>query len=149
MGGSNSNLAEIDESSEGYHVLRVQENSPAKRSGMESFFDFILAIDQTRLNQDNDNLKELLQANVNKETKLTVYSSKTQSIRVVLVTPSNDWGGQGLLGKRTRYCCCVCVTQVFSFLQEPVFAFAHSRERTRTFGMSWRFIHLVPQKQLD
>lgn len=99
MGGSNSNLAEIDESSEGYHVLRVQENSPAKRSGMESFFDFILAIDQTRLNQDNDNLKELLQANLNKETKLTVYSSKTQTIRVVTITPSNDWGGQGLLGE--------------------------------------------------
>lgn len=100
MGGSNSNLAEIDESSEGYHVLRVQENSPAKKAGMESFFDFILAIDQTRLNQDNDNLKELLAANLNKETKLTVYSSKTQTIRVVNVTPSNDWGGQGLLGEK-------------------------------------------------
>ncbi|XP_063699849.1 Golgi reassembly-stacking protein 2 isoform X2 [Culicoides brevitarsis] len=104
MGGSNSNLAEIDESSEGYHVLRVQDNSPGKIAGMESFFDFILAIDQTRLNQDNDSLKSMLQANLNKETKLTVYSSKTQTIRVITVIPRNDWGGQGLLGVSIRFC---------------------------------------------
>jgi hypothetical protein len=104
MGTSNSNLTAEDDSTEGYHVLRVQENSPGQIGGLESFFDFILAIDKTRLNQDNDTLKQLLQTNINREIKLTVYSSKSQSIRIVNVTPSSDWGGQGLLGVSIRFC---------------------------------------------
>uniref|UniRef100_A0A3B4FGL1 Golgi reassembly stacking protein 2 n=1 Tax=Pundamilia nyererei TaxID=303518 RepID=A0A3B4FGL1_9CICH len=34
---------------EGYHVLRVQENSPGRRAGLEPFFDFIISICDTRL----------------------------------------------------------------------------------------------------
>lgn len=45
---------------EGYHVLRVQEGSPGQQAGLEAFFDFIVAIGNTRLNQDNDTLKNLL-----------------------------------------------------------------------------------------
>jgi hypothetical protein len=48
---------------------------------LEAFFDFIVAIGGTRLDQDNDTLKELLKKNCNKEIMMTVYSSKTQSIR--------------------------------------------------------------------
>jgi len=104
MGTTNSNLAVEDDSTEGYHVLRVQDNSPGQLGGLESFFDFILAIDKTRLNQDNDTLKQLLQSNVEKEIKLTVYSSKSQSIRVLSVIPSSNWSGQGLLGVSIRFC---------------------------------------------
>lgn len=35
--------------SEGYHVLRVQDNSPGQRAGLESFFDFILSVNDHRL----------------------------------------------------------------------------------------------------
>lgn len=35
---------------------------------------------------------------------MTVYSSKTQTIRTVKITPSNLWGGQGLLGVSIRFC---------------------------------------------
>lgn len=35
---------------------------------------------------------------------LQVYSSKTQQFREVTLTPSADWGGQGLLGLSIRYC---------------------------------------------
>lgn len=89
---------------EGYHVLRVQDNSPGQKAGLEAFFDFIVAIGNTRLDQDNDTLKELLKANKEKEIKVTVYSSKTQNIRVVSMTPSETWGGQGLLGVSIRFC---------------------------------------------
>ncbi len=65
---------------EGYHVLRVQENSPGSRAGLEAFFDFIVAIGNTRLDQDNDTLKDLLKANLEKEISMTVYSSKTQTV---------------------------------------------------------------------
>ncbi|XP_071516186.1 uncharacterized protein Grasp65 [Panulirus ornatus] len=89
---------------EGYHVLRVQENSPGQLAGLEAFFDFIVSIGNTRLDQDNDTLKELLKNSIEKELKMTVYSSKTQTIRSVNITPSNLWGGQGLLGVSIRFC---------------------------------------------
>lgn len=89
---------------EGYHVLRVQEGSPGQQAGLEAFFDFIVAIGNTRLDQDNDTLKELLKAGVNKELTITVYSSKTQSVRRTKIVPSMTWGGQGLLGVSIRFC---------------------------------------------
>uniref|UniRef100_A0A3Q3AHI9 Golgi reassembly stacking protein 2 n=1 Tax=Kryptolebias marmoratus TaxID=37003 RepID=A0A3Q3AHI9_KRYMA len=90
--------------SEGYHVLRVQENSPGHRAGLEPFFDFIVSINHTRLNKDNDTLKDLLKASVEKPVKMLVYSSKTLELRETTVTPSNLWGGQGLLGVSIRFC---------------------------------------------
>ena len=54
-------------------------------------------------NQDNDTLKDLLKSNIEKPVKMTVYSSKTQSVRDVSITPSHNWGGQGLLGVSIRY----------------------------------------------
>jgi len=36
--------------------------------------------------------------------KMTVYSSKTQTVREVNITPSQTWGGQGLLGVSIRFC---------------------------------------------
>jgi len=89
---------------EGYHVLRVQEGSPGQKAGLEAFFDFVVAIGNTRLNQDNDTLKHLLKANIEKEISMTVYSSKSQTIREVFITPSTLWGGQGLLGVSIRFC---------------------------------------------
>ncbi|XP_065359213.1 Golgi reassembly-stacking protein 2 [Calliphora vicina] len=89
---------------EGYHVLKVQDNSPGQKAGLEAFFDFIIAIAGTRLDQDNDMLKELLKQNVDKPVKIVVYSSKTQTVRELTLTPSSGWGGQGLLGVSIRFC---------------------------------------------
>ncbi|MEE6489580.1 hypothetical protein FKM82_015620 [Ascaphus truei] len=103
MGGSQS--VEIPGGgTEGYHVLRVQENSPGHRAGLEPFFDFIVSINGLRLNKDNDTLKDLLKANVEKPVKMVAYSSKTLELRETSVTPSNMWGGQGLLGVSIRFC---------------------------------------------
>lgn len=98
---------------------------------MEPFFDFIVSINTTRLvrkplscaktkrlfhislmfppppssqNKDNDTLKDLLKASVEKPVKMLVYSSKTLELREATVTPSNLWGGQGLLGVSIRFC---------------------------------------------
>ncbi|XP_009465837.1 PREDICTED: Golgi reassembly-stacking protein 1 [Nipponia nippon] len=86
------------------YVLQVQENSPAQQGGLEPFFDFILAIGHTRLNKENNMLKDLLKANAEKAVKLEVYNIKTMKIREVEVIPSNMWGGQGLLGASVRFC---------------------------------------------
>ncbi|XP_010078834.1 PREDICTED: Golgi reassembly-stacking protein 1 [Pterocles gutturalis] len=85
-------------------VLQVQENSPAQQGGLEPFFDFIIAIGHTRLNKENNMLKDLLKANAEKAVKLEVYNIKTMKIREVEVIPSNMWGGQGLLGASVRFC---------------------------------------------
>lgn len=89
---------------EGYHVHGVQEDSPAERAGLEPFFDFIISIGHNRLNQENDMLKDLLKANVEKPVKMEVYSTKTMRMRELEVVPSNMWGGQGLLGASVRFC---------------------------------------------
>jgi len=104
MGGSQSVPEIPGGGTEGYHVLRVQDGSPGQKAGLEAFFDFIVAIGNTRLNQDNDTLKHLLKANVEKEIAVTVYSSKTQTVRETFLTPSTLWGGQGLLGVSIRFC---------------------------------------------
>nr|CAD7407134.1 unnamed protein product [Timema poppensis] len=82
----------------------VQDGSPGQKAGLEAFFDFIVAIENTRLDQDNDTLKELLKAGLDKPIRMTVYSSKTQSVREVVIVPSTSWGGQGLLGVSIRFC---------------------------------------------
>lgn len=84
--------------------MQVQDNSPGQRAGLEAFFDFIVAIGTTRLDQDNDTLKELLKKNVENSIRMTIYSSKTQTVREVNITPSQTWGGQGLLGVSIRFC---------------------------------------------
>ncbi|XP_025907705.1 Golgi reassembly-stacking protein 1 [Nothoprocta perdicaria] len=93
-----------DGGAEGFHVHGVQENSPAQQGGLEPFFDFIIAIGHTRLNKENNMLKDLLKANVEKPVKLEVYNIKTMKIREVEVIPNNMWGGQGLLGASVRFC---------------------------------------------
>ncbi|KAJ8374986.1 hypothetical protein SKAU_G00055660 [Synaphobranchus kaupii] len=89
---------------DGYHVHGVQESSPAGKAGLEPFFDFIISIGNNRLNKENDMLKDLLKANVEKPVKLEVYSIKAMRIRELEVVPSNMWGGQGLLGASVRFC---------------------------------------------
>uniref|UniRef100_A0A3B5B6I8 Golgi reassembly-stacking protein 1-like n=1 Tax=Stegastes partitus TaxID=144197 RepID=A0A3B5B6I8_9TELE len=104
MGLPQSSFLSDGGTNSGYHVHGVQEESPALKAGLEPFFDFILSIGNTRLNKESDLLKDLLKANVEKAVKLEVYNTKTQRVRELEVTPSNMWGGQGLLGASVRFC---------------------------------------------
>nr|XP_022913622.1 Golgi reassembly-stacking protein 2 [Onthophagus taurus] len=89
---------------EGYHILKVQENSPGSKAGLQAFFDYIVAINGTRLNEDNDTLKTLLKAGIGKQVPITVFSSKTQTVRTLSIELSDSWGGQGLLGVSIQFC---------------------------------------------
>lgn len=55
-------------------------------------------------NKENSMFKDLLKANMEKPVKLEVYNTKTMKVRELEVTPSNMWGGQGLLGASVRFC---------------------------------------------
>lgn len=85
-------------------IDKVQDSSPGAKAGLEAFFDFIIAVNGSRLDQDNDTLKTILNANVDKPVKLLVYSSKTTSLKEVTLVPSRMWGGQGVLGVSIRFC---------------------------------------------
>lgn len=103
MGGSQS-AAFPGGRTEGFHVLRVQENSPGYWAGLEPFFDFIISAGDRRLDKDDNALRELLLGNVEKSLKMAIYNTKTQAVREISATPSNLWGGQGLLGVSIRFC---------------------------------------------
>ncbi|XP_046914925.2 uncharacterized protein LOC124495562 [Dermatophagoides farinae] len=102
MGGSQS--TEIPGGgTEGFHVLKVQDDSPGSRAGLEPYFDYIIVAGNTRLNQMNDDLKDILKSHVDKSLRLLVYNSKYQNVRQVDIVPTNNWNGQGLLGVSIRY----------------------------------------------
>ncbi|KAM4728191.1 Golgi reassembly-stacking protein 1a [Anableps anableps] len=88
----------------GYHVHGIQPNSPAEKAGLQPFFDFILSLDNNRLSEENEQLKELLKASMERAVRMEVYSTKTTRVRELEVVPSNMWGGQGLLGASVRFC---------------------------------------------
>ena len=65
---------------------------------------FILCCFLTIQDKDDDTLKKLLKENEERPVRVLVYSSKTLSVREVTLTPTNRWGGQGLLGVSIRFC---------------------------------------------
>lgn len=88
----------------GYHVLKVQDDSPGAKAGLEPFFDFIVTINGVRLLEDNDVFKSTLKNNLDRPVELELYNAKLQGTRKVILIPSTSWGGQGLLGVSIRFC---------------------------------------------
>lgn len=87
----------------GYRVLGVQPNSPASKVGLVSFFDFIVAADGVSLEKLDNTFIEMIKASVDKPLPITVYNYKSMTKRDVSITPSNSWGGQGMLGVTIRF----------------------------------------------
>lgn len=97
----------------GYRVLGVQPNSPASAAGLVSFLDFLVGVNGEMLMGSGEGLQEgdeyedidfpaLLQENNGKELELLVHNIKSNSQRLVKITPSSEWGGAGLLGVTIR-----------------------------------------------
>ncbi|KAG0085187.1 Golgi reassembly-stacking protein 2 [Podila epicladia] len=90
----------------GYHVLQVKEDSPAYRAGIRPFFDYIVAINGIRLNEENSVIHEQMQASEEKSLTMDVYSTREQAGRRVEMIPTRKWGDGtgGLLGCSIRFC---------------------------------------------
>ncbi|KAL7472204.1 hypothetical protein ACHAXS_012536 [Conticribra weissflogii] len=97
----------------GYRVLGVQPNSPASAAGLVSFLDFLVGCNGEMLLGSGEGLEEgeeyddvdfpgVLRDNVGKELELLVHNIKSNSQRLVKITPTADWGGAGLLGVTIR-----------------------------------------------
>lgn len=86
-----------------HQVLRVHPNSPGSRAGLKAYFDFIVAIGNTRFNKEDGSLREILKASVDEKLKMIVYNTRTKRTREVEIAPSTSWGGNGLLGVSIKH----------------------------------------------
>ncbi|KAI8380897.1 GRASP55/65 PDZ-like domain-containing protein [Radiomyces spectabilis] len=105
MGGTQS----TEQGRHGFHVLKVKENSPAFLAGIEQFFDYIISINGTSLeNGDSQILLKTLEESKDNPVTLQVYSSKEDAIREVVITPNDQWhtdpNEKSLLGCSIRFC---------------------------------------------
>eukprot|EP00164_Ancoracysta_twista_P003443 GFYU01004594.1.p1 GENE.GFYU01004594.1~~GFYU01004594.1.p1 ORF type:complete len:236 (-),score=40.36 GFYU01004594.1:198-905(-) len=80
-----------------WHVLDVYANSPASRAGLEPFTDYIVGTPEF-LFKNEDDLFQLVKNNMGSAIKMFVYSTRTETVREVEVTPDATWGGSGSLG---------------------------------------------------
>ena len=87
----------------GYRVLGVQPNSPASTAVLVSFLDFLVGVNGEMLMGSGEGLKEgdeyddidfhdLLKENNGKQLELLVHNIKSNSQRLVNITPSSEWG---------------------------------------------------------
>lgn len=85
-----------------YRVMKVFQGSPASRSGLSSFEDFIVAVNGTLVESDKTSLANVLKDNEGKEVALVVYNVVDARRRDVALRPVK-WNGPGLLGAAVRY----------------------------------------------
>jgi len=95
MGGAESHLSSI----RGFQIVRVANNSPAHVAGLVPFFDFVLAVDNLPLDEDNKGFFfDYVKKNKGHRIALKIFNLRIQATRDVSVVPSDTWGGIGLLG---------------------------------------------------
>lgn len=103
MGAGQSAEVEIGGSSMGYQVLRVYPDSPGSEAGLKAYFDFIVAIGNTRFNKEDGSLREILKASVDQKIRMIVYNTSSKNVREVDIVPTTSWGGSGLLGVSIKH----------------------------------------------
>ena len=98
-----ANQSDIDyEALSGYRVMKVFSGSPASRSGLAPFEDFIIAVNGSVVHSDTSTLSNVLREHEGKELALVVWNCVDSKARNVGLTPV-QWNGPGLLGAAVRY----------------------------------------------
>ena len=111
MGNNHSSVnKDIDDSSlsskeqKAFSILHVSPGGPASRAKLTPYFDYIISVNGINVVQEAPNVvAEMAKTHINKPLRFSVYNSRTDTIREVSVVPSNNWGGNGLLGCSIRY----------------------------------------------
>lgn len=97
------------ESRFGYHVLRVKPDSPASKATLSSYFDYIVAVNDQLVLEDNQALLANAAKNsLDQPLNLSVYNSRNDTLRRLSITPSLNWGDEhgGMLGCSVRFVEC-------------------------------------------
>ena len=84
------------------HVLEVEVDSPAELAGLQPGTDYLLGTADLVFSEASV-LSEELSLHVDKTTEFYVYNSETDQVRVAVIMPSKQWGGEGLLGANVAY----------------------------------------------
>ena len=87
----------------GYRVLGVQPGSPASAVGLVSFFDFVVACDGVELRELDSTFIDKIKGSEDVPLPCSVYNLKSRRTRDVSITPTRNWGGQGMLGVTIRF----------------------------------------------
>ncbi|KAF7422660.1 hypothetical protein PC9H_010816 [Pleurotus ostreatus] len=94
MGASQSS-SQAQPPSKALHVLRVTPASPASKTTIEPFFDFIVGFEGDELslhyNIDVSQLEKIVEDYEERTLNLLVWNSKSQDTRVVPIMPSRQW----------------------------------------------------------
>lgn len=80
-----------------WHVLDVYPRSPAVDAGLVARSDYIVGTPDLQF-ADAEDFFTFVEANMRQPIRLYVYSAATDSVRLVSITPNNQWGGHGCLG---------------------------------------------------
>ncbi|TFK27988.1 hypothetical protein FA15DRAFT_665743 [Coprinopsis marcescibilis] len=80
----------------GLHVLRVTPSSPASKTDIEPYFDFVVGFEGDTPSPkhhdiDATQLEKIVESHEGKILNLLVWNSKSQSTRGVSVVPSREW----------------------------------------------------------
>lgn len=80
-----------------WHILEVTPSSPADIAGLLPYSDYIVGTPEGQV-QGEAGLGELVEDYLSRQLRLFVYNQEYGITRLVTITPSRSWGGEGALG---------------------------------------------------
>jgi GRASP55/65 PDZ-like domain len=88
MGAGQSAASQNQPPSRAFHVLRVTPSSPASKTTIEPFFDFVVGFegDTIRSRVDAVELEKIVESHEGRTLNLVVWSSKDQESRGMYAT---------------------------------------------------------------
>ncbi|KAF9205056.1 Golgi reassembly-stacking protein 2 [Haplosporangium sp. Z 27] len=85
-----------------WHVTDVTAGSPAEAAGLCARSDYIIGTPLGVTRGESD-LYELVEEYIGEPLPLHVYNTETNQVRELVIIPSEEWGGVGLLGCDVGY----------------------------------------------
>lgn len=81
-----------------WHILDVMPNSPADVAGLLPYGDYVIGSPDGNLRGEDGGLGGLVEQFNDRALRLYVYNHEYDVTRLVTITPSKTWGGDGALG---------------------------------------------------
>ncbi|KAK4552017.1 hypothetical protein LTR86_010694 [Recurvomyces mirabilis] len=87
----------LSQTNDVWHILDVMPNSPADVAGLLPYGDYVIGSPDGPLRGDAG-LNSLIDSFTDRPLRLFVYNHECDVTRLVTITPSRNWGGEGALG---------------------------------------------------
>jgi hypothetical protein len=78
-------------------VLNVYPGSPAEEAGLTQSVDFLLGTPEI-IFLDLDDLFDIVKMSTGRKIQMYVYSLASDTVRLTVIKPRHNWGGEGVLG---------------------------------------------------